>query len=169
MKNIRDKLKDANIRITELAFYLDISRPTLYNFLELYINDEHDKLEKKIYDLFTFIDNKKPLTNPILMNYLIANEISENVQVIENESELIRSIKKIQKSKSSNHLKKVKLIETIVLSNKIDFLIEELFEYINTTEPTSIEEFKKFLEKKEGERKNGWKIFGNQEFSQYWY
>ena len=35
---VRDKLKSIKIRLNELAIYLNVSRPTLYKYLELYEN-----------------------------------------------------------------------------------------------------------------------------------
>lgn len=155
MKNIREKLKETNIRITELAYYLGISRPTLYSLIEQYTSNEHEKLEKKVYDLFIFIDNAKSLSKPIIMNYLITNEISKNVEVNDEKSTLIREIQKFQKSKSKKNINKLEIIEKIVLSNELDFIIVELNDFCNSTDDYNLEQFKAFLNIKRGDIKNG--------------
>ena len=70
---VREKLRENNIRLVELANYLNISRPTMYKYLELYENREYSKIDKITFDLFSYIDTESDLTKPSLMNYLLQN------------------------------------------------------------------------------------------------
>ena len=54
---IKDSLKKLNIKITELADYLKISRPTMYKFIELYDSNKYEDITKNVKKLFDFIKN----------------------------------------------------------------------------------------------------------------
>ena len=53
---VRDKLKEINLRLVELANYLNISRPTIYKYLESYEQRDYSKIDKVTFDLFSYID-----------------------------------------------------------------------------------------------------------------
>ena len=52
---LEDRLKELDIKKTELANYLDISRPTMYKFIESYDNGEFETINKKVLKLFDYI------------------------------------------------------------------------------------------------------------------
>jgi hypothetical protein len=150
MKTIRDKMKDANLKITELSFYLGVSRPTLYNFIDLYIQKEYQSLEKRVYDLLTFIDNTKPLSNAIVLNYMINNQISKNV-IMSDDNSVVRDLRSLQNSDSSQDKLKYKIVEKIIKTDDLDFIIEPLDEYSTSSKKSSIDGFIKYINKKKGE------------------
>ena len=64
------KLDLLNIKISELAQYLNISRPTLYKFIELYESNKN-LLRKKYLELFDYINNNLYLTKIDIIKYII--------------------------------------------------------------------------------------------------
>jgi hypothetical protein len=150
MKTIRDKLKDANIKITELSFYLGVSRPTLYSFIEMYSQKDYLSLEKRVYDLFTFVDNTKPLSYAILLNYMINNQISKNV-MMNDDNDIIRIFRSLKDSNSDWDKMKYQFLEIILNSEKLDYIIEPIMQYNKSTKNPSIEGFIKYTNKKKGE------------------
>ena len=70
---MKEKLKNLDLKLTELASYLDISRPTLYKFLELYTIGEIGGLRKDVIDLFDFISNDEVLSKKQVLQYLFEN------------------------------------------------------------------------------------------------
>lgn len=70
---VREKLRELNVRLVEIATYLSLSRPTIYKYLEMYEAKEFSKIDKVTYDLFYYIDATDNLTKPALMNYLITH------------------------------------------------------------------------------------------------
>lgn len=64
------KLDLLNIKISELAQYLNISRPTLYKFIELYESNKN-LLRKKYLELFDYINNNLYLTKIDVIKYII--------------------------------------------------------------------------------------------------
>lgn len=153
IKTIRDKLKESNIKITELSFYLGVSRPTLYNLLEMYTNKDYKSLEKKVFDLLTFIDNTKPLTMPILMNYMINNHVSQNVSM-DSDDELTKRLKVLQSSNSENDLTKLNFINIVTTSSKLDFIIDDLLSYIENDNNHTVDGFIKTININKGDKKN---------------
>jgi len=106
---VRDKLREVNVRLVELATYLNISRPTMYKYLELYENRDYSKIDKVTFDLFSFIDTEIDLSKPSLMNYLIykivpANQLGGDDRL----SKVIEEVRKL--STSLNSEDKIKFI-----------------------------------------------------------
>ena len=69
---IRDRLKELEIRITELADYLQISRTTLYKFIELYDSGQQKDVNPSVRKLFDFIENNELIgkKNVMVSQYL---------------------------------------------------------------------------------------------------
>lgn len=145
MKTIRDKLRESNIKITELSYYLGVSRPTLYNFLEMYINKEYSSLEKKVFDVFKFIDDTKVLTSPILVNYMIRNNVSDNVAVTKDIDHVEEELRRLKMSELKKDKMRYAFIEKVLTTNKVDFIIEEVMEFIEDSSDYRLETFIKHL------------------------
>lgn len=127
---IREKLKFNNIRITELAYYLEISRPTLYTYLELYENKEYSKMEKRFYDVFKYIDETKDMSKPQLINYMINNKTSSTVSVEIDKKELINQIIELSQKTKQEKDDLLIIISSLVTTTKLDFLIKDLVDLI---------------------------------------
>ena len=56
---LRQRLKEMDLRITELADYLQLSRPTMYKFIECYDNGEFEQINKKVLKLFNYINENE--------------------------------------------------------------------------------------------------------------
>ena len=70
-RNIREKLKEKDIKITELADYLNITRPTLYKFIEIFDSGKRKGIDPTTLKVFLFIE-KYPLCGKVqIINYLI--------------------------------------------------------------------------------------------------
>lgn len=84
---LRDRLKEMDLRITELADYLQISRPTMYKFIEYYDESQFNLINKKALKLFNYITEnelagKKNVINYILNNLVDVNELGDNKDLI---------------------------------------------------------------------------------------
>lgn len=44
---LRDKMKEINLRLVDLAQFLELSRPTVYKFIDYYEMGQKDRLEPK--------------------------------------------------------------------------------------------------------------------------
>lgn len=105
---LRDRLKAMELKITELADYLQVSRPTMYKFIEYYDNAEFDLINKKVLKLFNYINEhelagKKSVINFILTNLVDVKDLGDDLEL-----DIIKKIKKYiisnPKSKKSQFL-----------------------------------------------------------------
>ena len=97
-----EKLDLLNIKISELAQYLNISRPTLYKFIEFY---EQNKtlLRKQYLELFDYINNNTYLTKIDVIKYIIEKfnksksiqnkELNSFISILKNDNEYKELIK----------------------------------------------------------------------------
>lgn len=86
MNMLRERLKSMEISITELADYMQVSRPTMYKFIEYYDDLKFDLINKRILKLFNYISEhelagKKNVVNYIL-SYLVELKNDDNEQDI---------------------------------------------------------------------------------------
>ena len=96
------KLDLLNIKISELAQYLNISRPTLYKFIELYESNKN-LLRKKYLELFDYINNNLYLTKIDVIKYIIERfnkpkdlnneDLDKLISMLENDEEYKTLIK----------------------------------------------------------------------------
>ncbi|HOI47006.1 MAG TPA: hypothetical protein PLR26_04675 [Bacilli bacterium] len=116
---VRDKLREINVRLVELANYLKVSRPTIYKHLENYEEKDFSKIDKITFDLFSYIDNEENLSKPALMNYLIQNIISTKELVKDTRlSSVMEEIRKLHQSPNAKDQEKFRLIESILIDSK---------------------------------------------------
>ncbi len=120
--NVREKLKSIKIRLNELALYLNVSRPTLYKYLELYENKEIDKIDKKTYDLFKYIESTRGLTKPILMDHLY------NEYLVLSDDSLISDIKDLMNKNNELSEKKIQIIKIVLKYKNLKEVIERINE-----------------------------------------
>ena len=53
---IRERLKEIDFKLTDLAEYLKISRPTLYKFIDLYDKKDYQSINNHVLSLLKYID-----------------------------------------------------------------------------------------------------------------
>ncbi len=70
---LKERLKELDIKITELANYLDISRPTMYKFIECYDANNKSEINKKILKLFDYINDNPLIGKNNIINYILNN------------------------------------------------------------------------------------------------
>jgi len=68
---MREKLKKINLRLTELAHYLNISRPTLYKYLEEYESRKYKDIDKNTKRVFDFIKKTSTISKIAVIDYII--------------------------------------------------------------------------------------------------
>lgn len=83
-KLLREKIRDLDLRISDLAEYLKISRPTLYKYIDMYEEGDRSIIDTKILNLFDYIQNSKNIGNSnviyYIMNNIIENSNSNNIE-----------------------------------------------------------------------------------------
>lgn len=127
VKFLRDKMREADFRLVDLAQFLDISRPTAYKFIELYETGQRDKIESKILRLFEFIDKQDNVSKIGIIKYISAmnlgkKENTTNQEVKLKKEELIASLLK------KENKTKIDFIALISVNEIYDAILEYLLE-----------------------------------------
>lgn len=84
---IRKRLKELDIKITELANYLQLSRTTMYKFIDLYDTDDKNGINRRVLRLFDYINENDLIDKRNVINYILTNLVS--TKEMEDESKLL--------------------------------------------------------------------------------
>lgn len=68
---LRERFRNMDLKITELADYLQISRPTMYKFIDMYEINEFSGINKKVLKLFNYINNNELIVKKNVVNYIL--------------------------------------------------------------------------------------------------
>jgi hypothetical protein len=77
---LSSKLHSLTIRLTELASIINISRPTLYKYLEAYEKGSYRNLQIKVKELFDFIVSENCSSRHALYLYVFKGENSKGIK-----------------------------------------------------------------------------------------
>ena len=104
---LTNKLNIISIRLTELAQAMNISRPTLYKYIEMYEKGEEKKITTEFKSIFDFIISDLCVNRQSLYLYLFNGgiEIGIKKEIIElvygtNNQQTLKKIKKILKEET---------------------------------------------------------------------
>ena len=91
---IKERLKDIDLKITELSDYLQISRPTMYKFIEAYDNGEVSVINKHVLKLFKYIDENPLIGKKTVVSYILTNLVEEKELGDTDENRIYNQIKR---------------------------------------------------------------------------
>ena len=121
MAKIKDRLKELDIKITELANYLALSRPTMYKFIEMYDSGNKKELTNSIYNLFDYIITNELIDKKNVINYILTNMVVLNDTENDSDNKLVKDVAHCLKSAADNQKKKI--IEYITKTDDLDDLL----------------------------------------------
>ena len=123
---LRDRIKDMDLRLTELANYLQISRPTLYKFIELYDSGEMDEINPKVLKLFDYICSNSLIGKKTVIAYILTH-LTE-IKPLGEKSELAALSKAKKYILANPESYKTTLIETLCTTEHLDEILPFLLE-----------------------------------------
>lgn len=91
---LENRLKELDIKKTELANYLNISRPTMYKFIELYDNCEFKAINRKVLKLFDYISNNELIGKNNVINYILTNIAEVKEMEAKEEVDLFKNVRR---------------------------------------------------------------------------
>lgn len=115
---MKDRMRELGIKMTEMAEYLKISRPTLYRYIDLYSEGNKAELPPNVSELFRFME-----TPGISKEQVIAFMIGEFGD--SSESERKDSIRRYVSSKPDND-PKVRLFSLLATTDCMDAVVPYL-------------------------------------------
>lgn len=110
MPNLRERLRNLEIKIIDLAKMLDISRPTLYKHIESYEANRRDSIEVSLIALFDYIMKNEFINANNVLIY-----ITQNILSIKDDSKGSISL--------SGNAQKDAFINTLLESSRFDGLV----------------------------------------------
>ena len=91
---IKERLKDMELKITELSDYLQISRPTMYKFIQAYDSGDSSVINKHVLKLFKYIDENPLIGKKTVVSYILTNLVEEKELGDTAENRLYNQIKR---------------------------------------------------------------------------
>ena len=123
---IRDRLKDMDIKITELANYLQISRPTMYKFIESYDNKKRAEISPTVLKLFDYIEDNELAGKNTIISYIL-NDLAE---IKDADNDGVNKIVAIVKNyvSSNPNSEKTQFLQQCIDSSEFDMVIHYLID-----------------------------------------
>ena len=123
---IRERLQNLDIKITELASYLQLSRPTMYKFIEAYDQGQTKTINKNVLKVFDYISNNELIDKRNVVAFILTSLTDQKATGTPGEQEMIREIKNyISKNPESE---KTAFIRSCVKKSQFDLIIHYLME-----------------------------------------
>ena len=123
---IKERLKELEIKITELAQYLQISRPTMYKFIESYDGGKKKEVNKNVKKLFDYIEDNPLIGKRNVINYILTRMSVPQENDTSEVNEIIQSIKEYVSNNPSSE--KTQFIESITSHSQFDVVVHYLME-----------------------------------------
>ncbi len=108
---LREKLRFYDLRITELANYFDLSRPTMYKFIDLYDSGNIKDINNKyLIELFDYIEHEEMIDKNNIVSFILDN---------------LMEIKSPEKASTNKKIEKIKkYIIEFPNSEKTQFMVK---------------------------------------------
>ena len=124
---LRNRLKEIDLRITELADYLQVSRPTMYKFIEYFEQEEFDLINKKVLKLFNYIKENELVGKKNVVNYILTNLVELKDLGNKEENNVLSNIKKyIVANPGSKKSIFIELISTKDIYDKLIYYLVDI-------------------------------------------
>lgn len=118
---LRDRLKEMEMRITELADYLQVSRPTMYKLIECYDSAKFDCIGKDALALFNYITENELVGKKNVINYILSNIARVSGPSAEHESSTVYAVKNYLENNPDS--KKSRFISECFLNDEFNDVI----------------------------------------------
>ena len=123
---IKDRLKELDIKITELANYLQISRPTMYKFIDSYDSGNKNEVNNSVLKLFNYIEDSELIAKKNVINYILNTMVTISGNDESEINELMSIIREYISSNSNSE--KTQFITKIITTTQFDTVIHYLIE-----------------------------------------
>ncbi len=121
-KLLRERLKDIEIRLVDLADFLEISRPTIYKFIQMYETGHKENIESKLLRFFDFVMTEKQLDKSKTMGYIIENLVQPRTKSTQDRKQIIANLLK------KEHVVKIAFIDAVAQTDIFDPILDYLLE-----------------------------------------
>ena len=123
---IKERLKELEIKITELANYLQISRPTMYKFIESYDEGKKKEINNNVKKLFDYIEGNPLIGKRNVINYILTRMSTIQENDTSEVNDIVQSIKDYVSNNPSSE--KTQFIEFVASQSQYDVVVHYLME-----------------------------------------
>ena len=123
---VKERLKNIEIKITELASYLGISRPTMYKFIDAYDKGEKEIVSKPVLRLFEYIESDNLIGKNNVIAFILNNLTDIKETDIDEANKIVNSVR--QYVSSNLNSEKTQFISKSVASSEFDIMIHYMME-----------------------------------------
>lgn len=123
---LRVRLKQIELRITELADYLQVSRPTMYKFIEYYDSGKYGLINKDVLTLFNYIVENELVGKKNVINFILTNLVYVREPSVNEKSSVILAVENLLKSNPES--KKSRFLTDCFLSDRFNDIIYYLLD-----------------------------------------
>lgn len=123
---IRERLKDIDIKITELANYLNVSRPTMYKFIDCYDSGQFEVISKPVLKLFEFIENNELIGKNNVVAFILNNIAEIDDTDMDEINALVNEVRQYISNNPASE--KTQFISKCVSSSELDIIIHYIME-----------------------------------------
>ena len=125
-KFLRDKIRDLDLRLIDLSEYLEVSRPTMYKYIELYEQGHKGEINSRVLTLFDYIENNySNISKNNVINFILNNIVRlEAEKISKNEDKKIKIKNLLKKENKSKENFIYILTEDNIFDPILDYLME---------------------------------------------
>lgn len=125
---IKNRLKELDIKITELANYLQISRPTMYKFIDLYDSGNKKDVNPSVVKLFDYISKSELIGKRNVINYILSKMSTVQNMDTDETNELLLKIKEYVVENPNSE--KTQFIIKSIEQSQFDIIIHYLMDIV---------------------------------------
>lgn len=121
---IKERLKEIELKITELSEYLNISRPTMYKFIDSFDNGNRESINQRVLKLFNYLEENPLAGRRATISFILANLTEQQQIAFSTENTDFLPVKKYLTENSEST--KSKFIQLAVQKSDFDDIITYL-------------------------------------------
>jgi len=129
---MKERMRELNIKMTELSEYIKVSRPTLYKYIESYEEGDYGSIPGRVVSLFKVME-RPDATKEQVISYIISSF---------NEDDGTDSAEAVRRyiSDPSSSPSKVEFLQKVATTNCLDSIIPYLNDCIDILSSDSIDD-----------------------------
>ena len=123
---IHERLQSLDIKITELAKYLQISRPTMYKFIEAYDSGDRKSVNGNVLKLFDYIAEHELADKRNVIAFILSSLTNQKPTGTPEQQELTKEIRQFLAKNPDSE--KAAFIKACMRKSSFDLIIHYLVE-----------------------------------------
>ena len=129
---MKERMRELNIKMTELSEYIKVSRPTLYKYIESYEEGDYESIPNRVVSLFKIME-KPEVTKEQVISYIISSFKEEDGN---DAGDAVRRYLSDPSSSSS----KVEFLQKVATTDCLDSIIPYLNDCIDILSGENIDD-----------------------------